>query len=82
MPDLFEKVRLRDGTIGTIAEVLEPGVAYLFEYETPDGPDRFEVSTVYQGDIDSTVPASGIVLGNTADTQWSVQAYFTCYRAG
>ena len=52
MPKLFDKVRLKDGTIGTIAEVLESGVAYILEYETPNGPSRFEVTTVYQDDIE------------------------------
>lgn len=51
MPKLFDKVKLKDGTIGTIAEVLEPGVAYLFEYATPNGSSSFEVTTIYHDDI-------------------------------
>ena len=41
----------KDGRVGTIADVLEASVAYLFEFETPHGKHRFDDILVYESDI-------------------------------
>ena len=48
----FDEVLLRDGRVGTVCEVLEPGVAYLFEWPTPGGSHAFGQDTIREGDIE------------------------------
>lgn len=47
----FDQVTLKDGRSGAIIEVLEPGVAYLFEWATPEGKDAYDNCEVAEGDI-------------------------------
>lgn len=37
----LDKVLLPDGRIGYILEVFNDGEAYLVEFETPTGPDKY-----------------------------------------
>ena len=47
----YDKVELKDGRQGYVIEVFEEGVAYLFEFETPDGPHRYDDKTIYRDEI-------------------------------
>lgn len=47
----FEKVVLSDGRTGHILEVLNGGEAYLVEFETPDGPDRYDDAVFEAKDV-------------------------------
>lgn len=38
----LDKVILPDGRIGYILEVLNDGEAYLVEFESPAGPDKYD----------------------------------------
>ncbi len=38
----FDKVILPDGRTGAILEVFNDGEAYLVEFETPEGPHRYD----------------------------------------
>ena len=46
----YDKVRLKDGRTATIVEVLEEGVAYLADIDSP-GPDR-DTEEIRQEDIE------------------------------
>ena len=47
----IEKVDLSDCRTGHILEVLNGGEAYLVEFETPDGPDRYDDAVFEAKDV-------------------------------
>lgn len=51
----FDKVELKSGIVGDVVEILEPGVAYIVDYPTPDGENAFDDVTVRHADIASIV---------------------------
>lgn len=51
----FDKVELESGIVGDVVEILEPGVAYIVDYPTPDGEHVYDDVTVRHGDIASIV---------------------------
>lgn len=46
-----QRIELKDGTVGTIIEVLGNGAEYDVEIATPDGPHAYEWKTVHPEDI-------------------------------
>ena len=51
MSDSFDKMILKDGRVGTIAEVLEPGIASEFERSTRDDGTALDITTAYQDEV-------------------------------
>lgn len=49
----LDVVRLVDGRVGTIVDVLDPGRAYLFEGEHPETDDADAVRMIVHSDISS-----------------------------
>lgn len=47
----YDKVELKSGIVGDVVEILEPGVAYIVDYPTPDGEHVYDDITVIQDDI-------------------------------
>lgn len=52
----YDKVRLKDGTVGHVVDLTAPGVAYLVEFPTPDGPSPYDQLMAEQGDIVEVLP--------------------------
>lgn len=38
----YDKVRLTDGRVVRIVDMTKPGIAYLAEIPTPEGPGKYE----------------------------------------
>lgn len=49
----LDVVRLVDGHVGTIVDVLDPGKAYLFEVEHPEEADEDAIRVIAHDDIAS-----------------------------
>lgn len=47
----LDKVVLPDGRTGHVLEALDDGEAYLVEFETPDGPDRYDDAVFEAKDV-------------------------------
>lgn len=50
------RIKLVDGRVVRIADVLEPGIAYIAEMPTPDGPSRYEDFTVTHDEVAEVLP--------------------------
>jgi len=51
VPDSFDKIILKDGRVGIIAEALELGVAYEFDHPTRGDGIALGIMTIYQDGV-------------------------------
>lgn len=49
---MFDKVAIPGDRVGTILEVFNDGEAYLVEFETPNGPHRYDDDVFEAGEVE------------------------------
>ncbi|MDR0859013.1 MAG: hypothetical protein LBN97_08285 [Oscillospiraceae bacterium] len=60
----FQKVKLKNGDIGWICDILEPGVAYMLEIWEPEDPDQeYRLETILHSDIECLLVEVEVPVG-------------------
>lgn len=52
----YDKVRLADGRVVRIVDLTKPGIAYLVEIPTPEGPGKYDDFFVRHEEIAELLP--------------------------